>query len=82
MRLAAGVATETQPATVQQVTGQGTQGGAGVAFDWRLAGRVIPLVANDVPVMVAGGLTPETVSQAVAEVLYHHRCHVLLCSPD
>ncbi len=42
--------------------GAALPGGNGLAFDWRLlAGRRIP-----VPWMLAGGLTPETVGEAVA----------------
>ena len=41
--------------------GGGLPGGNGVAFDWRLlAGRRIP-----VPWMLAGGLTPDNVAQAI-----------------
>jgi phosphoribosylanthranilate isomerase len=36
-------------------------GGTGVTFDWSLAGEV----AREFPVIVAGGLTPENVGQAI-----------------
>jgi phosphoribosylanthranilate isomerase len=36
-------------------------GGTGITFDWNLAGEV----AREFPVIVAGGLTPENVGQAI-----------------
>lgn len=42
-------------------------GGAGQTFDWNLAVQAKQL-AGDVPVILAGGLTPENVAEAVAKV--------------
>ncbi|TDG13703.1 phosphoribosylanthranilate isomerase [Seongchinamella unica] len=42
---------------------QGVPGGTGKSFDWRLAGPGLPL-----PVVLAGGLTPENVGDAIAQV--------------
>ncbi|HAM72554.1 MAG TPA: phosphoribosylanthranilate isomerase [Verrucomicrobiales bacterium] len=43
----------------------GTRGGTGKTFDWRLAREA---KANGTPVIVAGGLTPENVGEAVRRV--------------
>lgn len=43
----------------------GTQGGTGTPFDWRWA---IQAKSYGIPVIVAGGLTPQTVAQVVREV--------------
>ncbi|MFQ5880490.1 MAG: phosphoribosylanthranilate isomerase [Dehalococcoidia bacterium] len=43
---------------------EGTYGGAGVRLDWRVAAQV----AARLPVMLAGGLTPENVREAVRAV--------------
>lgn len=40
------------------------RGGTGVAFDWSVAAEL----SRSQPVMLAGGLTPETVSEAVIQV--------------
>lgn len=40
----------------------GALGGTGLTFDWRLAASV----ARELPVLLAGGLTPENVGQAIA----------------
>lgn len=39
-------------------------GGLGAAFDWRLLKALDP----DIPFMLSGGLTPETVGEAIAQV--------------
>jgi len=43
---------------------EGSYGGTGQAFDWRLAGQV----AERVPVIIAGGLSAENVGQAIETV--------------
>jgi phosphoribosylanthranilate isomerase len=43
---------------------KGSYGGTGVTFDWGLAGAV----ARRFPVIIAGGLTPENVGQAIKTV--------------
>ncbi|KAJ2906447.1 anthranilate synthase / indole-3-glycerol phosphate synthase [Coemansia aciculifera] len=45
-----------------KVAGTDQQGGKGVSFDWRLARR---LAEMDVPFLMAGGLTPDNVAEAV-----------------
>ena len=40
------------------------RGGTGRAFDWEVAVRV----AEQIPMMLAGGLTPENVGEAIARV--------------
>ncbi|KAJ1665044.1 anthranilate synthase / indole-3-glycerol phosphate synthase [Coemansia sp. RSA 25] len=45
-----------------KVAGTDQQGGKGVSFDWNLARQ---LADKDVPFLMAGGLTPENVAQAV-----------------
>ena len=41
----------------------GRRGGTGVAFDWRLAAQV----ATPKPIILAGGLTPENVAEAIGQ---------------
>lgn len=43
-------------------------GGTGRTFDWRLAGDVIRLVPDDLPVWLAGGISPDNVSAALEAV--------------
>ena len=45
-----------------QVTGSKERGGSGVAFDWKLAANVSD---GRIPLIVAGGLTPSNVTQAI-----------------
>lgn len=42
--------------------GNGVYGGTGQAFEWRVAGEV----SKEFPVIIAGGLTPVNVTQAIA----------------
>jgi phosphoribosylanthranilate isomerase len=51
-------------AAVMLDTGGGAGGGTGVAFDWDVATEV----AQRLPFMLAGGLTPENVAAAIAQV--------------
>lgn len=44
--------------------GAGADGGTGLAFDWAVAAEV----AADLPIMLAGGLTPENVADALGQV--------------
>ena len=57
-----------QPATASALmldtAVNGGYGGSGRAFDWRLARKI----AKDLPIMLAGGLTPENVGEAVRQV--------------
>jgi phosphoribosylanthranilate isomerase len=41
-----------------------TRGGTGQTFDWQIARKI----AADIPVFVAGGLTPENVKYLIREV--------------
>jgi phosphoribosylanthranilate isomerase len=40
------------------------RGGSGVTFDWEVARRL----AEELPIVLAGGLTPENVGDAIARV--------------
>ncbi len=51
-------------ATLLDTGGHGAYGGTGVPFDWRLAADV----AERFPVMLAGGLTPANIAEAIREV--------------
>ena len=42
-------------------------GGAGVSFDWNLATEA-KRIAGDIPLILAGGLTPENIADAVRQV--------------
>ncbi len=42
-----------------------TRGGTGVAFNWKRAATFVPGVAQRTRVIVAGGLTPDTVPEAI-----------------
>lgn len=46
-----------------KVVGTSQQGGHGVSFDWKIAKRL--LADKDIPFMMAGGLTPENVKEAL-----------------
>ncbi|MGI9102057.1 MAG: phosphoribosylanthranilate isomerase [Terriglobales bacterium] len=49
-------------------TGQGTdliRGGTGVSFDWQRAAEVVPALAQRTRVILAGGLSPANVAEAV-----------------
>lgn len=43
-------------------------GGTGVAFDWKTARRVVEGTAEELKVIVAGGLRPENVNEAIREL--------------
>ncbi|OAI39631.1 hypothetical protein AYO38_07415 [bacterium SCGC AG-212-C10] len=45
-------------------TAGGARGGTGIAFDWEVAAEV----ARRLPFMLAGGLTPENVAEAIVQV--------------
>ncbi len=44
---------------------EGAHGGTGRTFDWDLA---LPVVAAGLPVLLSGGLTPDTVAEAVGRI--------------
>jgi phosphoribosylanthranilate isomerase len=43
-------------------------GGTGVAFDWTAAREVLPSATNGVQLILAGGLRPDNVSQAIGQL--------------
>jgi phosphoribosylanthranilate isomerase len=43
-------------------------GGTGVAFDWTAARAMLPSAANGVQLILAGGLRPDNVSQAIGQL--------------
>jgi len=43
----------------------GRVGGTGIAHDWSISAKIVAI--SKVPVILAGGLTPENVSEAIAE---------------
>lgn len=45
---------------------QGSQGGSGTRFDWSIARQLV--AAGTCPVLLAGGLDPENVAQAIGQV--------------
>jgi phosphoribosylanthranilate isomerase len=48
--------------------GQGTElvrGGRGVSFDWKCASEFVPAIAQHTRVIVAGGLSPANVAEAM-----------------
>ncbi|KAG2177992.1 hypothetical protein INT43_003245 [Umbelopsis isabellina] len=50
--------------------GAESQGGQGVTFDWSIARQVVEQghASNNLPILLAGGLTPENVTEAVVAV--------------
>ena len=52
-------------------------GGTGQTFDWRLAGEVIRMVPDGLPVWLAGGINPDNVTAALEAV---HPYGIDLCS--
>ena len=59
-----GVAREDAPALLVDASVKGTYGGTGVTADWRGAAEL----AKHYPILLAGGLTPENVAEAVRQV--------------
>ncbi len=59
-----GFAREEAPAFLVDASVQGVYGGTGVAADWQGAAEL----AKRYPILLAGGLTPENVAEAVREV--------------
>ncbi len=59
-----GFAREEAPAFLVDASVQGAYGGTGVAADWKDAAEL----AARYPILLAGGLTPENVAQAVRQV--------------
>ncbi len=59
-----GFAREEAPAFLVDASVKGAYGGTGVAADWRGAAEL----AKQYPILLAGGLTPENVVQAVRQV--------------
>lgn len=53
-------------AEVDAILVDGSAGGAGVAFDWAALARAAAEITT--PIIVAGGLTPQTVGEAIAAV--------------
>jgi anthranilate synthase/indole-3-glycerol phosphate synthase/phosphoribosylanthranilate isomerase len=47
-----------------------SQGGQGVSFDWSIARQVVEQghASNNLPILLAGGLTPDNVTEAVVAV--------------
>jgi phosphoribosylanthranilate isomerase len=43
-------------------------GGTGVAFDWKAAGAVLAEAGNGLEMIVAGGLRPQNVAEAIASL--------------
>ena len=46
-------------------TAAALRGGTGISFDWRSVAEYMPVHGDDIKVIVAGGLTPLNVSQAI-----------------
>jgi phosphoribosylanthranilate isomerase len=40
-------------------------GGTGTAFDWKSAAQPVKAMSRNIPVVIAGGLTPQNVAQAI-----------------
>jgi phosphoribosylanthranilate isomerase len=53
-----------QPALLLDASGAGLYGGSGATADWSIAAAL----AQTMPIMLAGGLTPDNVAEAVAAV--------------
>jgi phosphoribosylanthranilate isomerase len=62
--LAAGYAATAPPALLLDASGTGLYGGSGAIADWSVAARL----AAALPILLAGGLTPENVAAAAREV--------------
>ena len=44
----------------------GRSGGTGRSFDWRKAASLVREISREIPVVLAGGLNPDNVGEAVA----------------
>ncbi|CAG8605981.1 6217_t:CDS:1 [Ambispora leptoticha] len=51
-----------------KVNGLTSQGGSGVSFDWNMALKVKQSAGEDFPLILAGGLTPDNVKDAIEKV--------------
>jgi phosphoribosylanthranilate isomerase len=59
-----GFARQKAPAFLLDASVKGVYGGSGVTADWSMAKEL----ANNYPLLLAGGLTPENVAEAVRQV--------------
>jgi phosphoribosylanthranilate isomerase len=50
------------------ITGRADRGGTGSTFNWKLAAEALPSLRRGTRLIVAGGLTPENVAGAIAQL--------------